>query len=474
MILDLENPDTPDRFDADVCILGTGAAGITLARRLAGTGLDVVILEAGGMMFERESHEVYDGTSTGMNYAIDLSRLRYFGGSTNHWSGWCGPLDAEDFEPRPWVPTPGWPISKGELDPYYRDACAFLELGPYVFDRRVAEPPAPSYTPRGAAFFETFQRRQCPNLRLGYVHRGAIEATDNVRVVIHANALPIEADGRVVREVRMSTMAGRMASVRAGAFVVACGGMENTRLLLASRNLANSSGLVGLGFMDHVFSMFAGLVIPIAEFEERERFRSRLGLPPLVSLKISFEAQREMGLLSCSVGADPNAVPERQKNQGPPGAGTMYPIFVVGEQPALSHSRIGLDPAKKDRFGVPRIVVHRQVDDLTQRTIREAVLRYGAMLTRMGIGRVFIPTTRTELEWPFWVWPAFHPSGTTRMSDDPKAGVVNRDGRTHDVENLYLAGSSVFPAIGHINPTMTIVALAFRLADHLRDSIGKR
>lgn len=474
MILDLENPDTPDRFDADVCIIGTGAAGISMAMRLAGSGLDVVILEAGGMMFEEESHEIYNGQATGMNYAIELSRMRYFGGSTNHWSGWCGPLDVEDFQPRPWVPTPGWPITRRVLDPYYREACEFLELGTYVFDRRPAEPPAPSFTPRGAPFFEAYSIRQCPNLRLGYVHREAIEAMGHVRVVIHANVQPIEADGRLVREVKASTMAGRLATVRAKVFVVACGGLENTRVLLASGNLANSSGLVGVGFMDHIFSMFAGLVIPIPEFADRERFRDRLGLPRLVSLKISFEAQREMGLLSCSVGADPNAVPDRQKNQGPAGAGTMYPIFIHGEQPALPESRVGLDPAAKDRFGIPRIVVHRRVDDLTQNTVREILLRYGAMLTRMGIGRVFIPTMRTELEWPFWVWPAFHPSGTTRMSDDPRTGVVNRDGRAHDIENLYIAGSSVFPAIGHMNPTMTIVAMAFRLADHLKEVVPRR
>ncbi len=474
MLLDLENPETPLRYDADLCIIGSGAAGITMARRLAGSGLDVLVLEAGGLSFEPASQDIYNGVTRAVNYPIVGSRLRYFGGTTNHWAGWCGMLRPVDFTRRAWIPHSGWPITFSDLEPYYAKACEFLELGEFDFERYTGKTPAASVTPRGVDFFDSFNIRPTPSPRLGITQKALLAGAANVRVLLHANVLPISTEGGLVREITVSTMQDRTATVRAKAYVIACGGLENPRLLLASDNLANSSGAVGRYFMDHMFSTFAGVIVPPPDLEDPARYAEHLGLPQFVGFRISAQAQEELGLLACSLGVDPTPIPDSLKPPGPRGTRIAFPILLHGENTPNPESRITLTPEFRDRFGVPRISLRWLVDDLTQHTVQETVLRYAAMMTRAGLGRAYVPPEKSELDWPFGLYPPCHPAGTTRMSDDPKAGVVNRDCRTHDVPNLYVVGGSVFPTNGHMNPTMTIIALSFRLADHFLSTLKSR
>lgn len=473
MLLDLANQDSPSRYEADLCIIGSGAAGITLATRLAGSGVDVLVVEGGGIDFEPASQAIYEGNPTAVYYPIVGSRLRRFGGTTNHWEGWCGMLRPFDFTQRAWIPGSGWPIRYSDVEPYYRLACSFLKLGEFDFEKYTGKPPASARTPKGADFFESFNIRPTPVPRLAQTQRQALEAASNVRVLLHASVLPIHADNGEIRELAVSTLDGKQATVRAKAFVLACGGLENSRILLASGNLANSSGMVGRCFMDHMFSTFAAVIVPPPGLEDGTEFFSRLNTPPLVGLAISEEAQAELGLLTCSIGVMPSPIPDSLKPPGPRGVQTAYPIMIHGECAPNPESRITLSPDQKDRFGVPRISLNWIVNDLTQRTVRETVLHYTAMLTRAGLGRAYVPPIKSELDWPFGLYPPCHPAGTTRMSDDPRHGVVNQDLRTHDIRNFYICSGSVFPTVGHMNPTMTIVALAYRLADHLKSVLGK-
>ncbi len=474
MLLDLENPDIPRQLDADLCIIGSGAAGIAMARRLMGTGVDVLVLEAGGLAYDTDSQQIYNGMVKGVGYPVASSRLRFFGGTTNHWEGWCGMLRPVDFTARSWVPGSGWPITFDTLEPYYRSACQFLELGPFDFDTRVGKPPAKSTTPRGAPYFDSFNIRPSPVPRLAITHKEPLTKAPNIRILLHANVLPIAAEAGAVRQITVSTLDHRTATVRAKAFVLACGGLENARLLLASGNLANSSDRLGRCFMDHMFSTFAGVVVPPPDLEEPVAYAGRLGLPPFVGLRTSPAAQEELGLLACSVGVNPAPIPDSLKPPGPRGIRTAFPILIHGECTARAESRITLTPEFKDRFGVPRLALNWVVDDLTQRSVRETVLRYAAMLTRAGLGRTYVPPEKSELDWPFALYPPCHPAGTTRMSADPGQGVVDANCRTHDISNLYVVGGSVFPTIGHMNPTMTIIAMAFRLADHLQSVLATR
>ncbi len=125
------------RIGCDVCIIGGGAAGITLAAELDGSGLDVVLLESGGEVQEADTPRLYQGSLTGARqFPLHESRLRFLGGTTNHWAGWCRPIDSLNFEDRPWVPHSGWPIGRKDLDPYYVRAHEVCDLGPYDYGER--------------------------------------------------------------------------------------------------------------------------------------------------------------------------------------------------------------------------------------------------------------------------------------------------------------------------------------------------
>ncbi len=124
MIEDLRKLPPDSTITADVCLIGAGAAGITIARELAGSALRVCLVEGGGTQYEyQESQELYAGDSVGAPVGLVAGRLRFLGGTTNHWSGRCAPLDELDFQRRDWIPYSGWPIDRSELDPYYARAC---------------------------------------------------------------------------------------------------------------------------------------------------------------------------------------------------------------------------------------------------------------------------------------------------------------------------------------------------------------
>ena len=130
MIADATDTDR-SRFDQtfDVCVIGAGPAGITIARKLAAAGATVALMEAGGLELTEKSQDVYRGENLGQDYFDhDVSRLRYFGGTSNHWAGWSRALDAFDFAPKPFIPLSGWPISRIDLDPYRTDADHILDI----------------------------------------------------------------------------------------------------------------------------------------------------------------------------------------------------------------------------------------------------------------------------------------------------------------------------------------------------------
>ena len=139
MITDFRTLSGSRDLEADLCIVGAGAAGITIAREHAGTSTKVLLLEAGGIEFEDDVQALYDGEEVGDVTPRDVlySRLRFFGGTTNHWAGCCAPLNPIDFMKRPWVKHSGWPIGRAELDPYYARAHEVCELGPFVYDDRL-------------------------------------------------------------------------------------------------------------------------------------------------------------------------------------------------------------------------------------------------------------------------------------------------------------------------------------------------
>lgn len=143
MLRDARELDDGQLLNCDLCIVGGGAAGITIARALADGKVKVCVLESGGLEFEEPVQNLYQGANVGLPYFdLDVCRLRFLGGSTNHWAGRCRPLDELDFEARPWLPHSGWPFTKAELDPYYREAQKICQLGAYDYTRGPGSTPA--------------------------------------------------------------------------------------------------------------------------------------------------------------------------------------------------------------------------------------------------------------------------------------------------------------------------------------------
>src|SRR5918994_4397876 len=224
-------------LECDLCIVGGGAAGITIARAFAGAKLEVCLLESGGLEYEEEVQDLYRGANIGLPYfELDISRLRFFGGATNHWAGRCRPLDELDFEHRPWVPLSGWPFGRAELEPYYREAQKICELGAYDYTPGPWLNPGQEALPFDPAKVVSRVWQFSPPTLFGEVYGGELEAAENILLLLHASVVNIAANeaGSEVQGLQVATLAGKRLGVRARAYVLACGGLENPRLLLAS------------------------------------------------------------------------------------------------------------------------------------------------------------------------------------------------------------------------------------------------
>jgi choline dehydrogenase-like flavoprotein len=477
----------------DLCIVGAGAAGLTIAQSLAGSSQQVILLESGGLKPDRETQTLYTGRVQGSGQApLHASRLRFFGGTTNHWEGICGTLDAIDFETRPWVPDSGWPITRETLDPFYRRAQKLCELGPYDYGRdtwgRYAETPQ-AFAAAGA---EVALTQHSPPTRFGERYRSAIQRAHNVQALLHANVLTLvtgENLGRVER-VDVATLDGRRFSVAARRFVVACGAVENARLLLLS-NAAQPEGLgnlhdrVGRYFLDHPRLRPAGVVHwantgarRLAEAIRKNDVKATLAVHLGVAiqererlLQTGFFTSASRGLAETQDLDDRDAaiLTWLQRLAGDDDPASLSICWLRSEQAPRPESRVRLGK-ETDTLGQRRVVLEWRLGELDRHTHETAARLYAEIFTRAGAGRVRLAPDVLETPADPWqrVTSDWHQMGTTRMAANERAGVVDRDCRVFGVENLYLAGSSVFPTGGWMNPTLTLVALALRLADHLR------
>lgn len=529
MLIDLaKEPDAAGAEESDFCIIGSGAAGLTLARRLMEQGHTVTLLESGGLDFEQETQDLYRGANVGMPYYdLDQSRLRFFGGTVAIWGGRCALLDPIDFRRREWVPHSGWPITRDDLIPFYKSAHATLELGEFRYDEdvwRALGVPDPGLDPDRIdvalwRFDEVMERFAAGRAR-------DLFDAPNIRVLLHANAVKLQAkaDGGQIEHIEVQPLVGPVLKVRARQYVLACGAIENSRLLLASndvepKGIGNSSDQVGRFFMEHPAGRIARVDTP-QPFEMWSTFRKRFvrnGPPLAPALRLGDATQeREQalnGIVTLKLQRDPKLGPtisnklyqNIKHSMNPTRSGraldhiyrgvrawlqahvrdtiarakakagkTSIYLITRGEQAPNPDSRVLLSN-ERDTLGNPRADLQWKLGELDKHSQRVLVRTFDAELRRMGKG------SATPSDWladPDPQWPIdptvgnhplanYHQMGGTRMSNDPGSGVVDSDCRVHGYGNLYVAGSSVFPTGGWANPTLTIIAMALRLADHL-------
>jgi choline dehydrogenase-like flavoprotein len=507
--MQLDARKLPDgaRLEADVCVIGAGPAGTSLARALAGLDLDVLVLESGGPRPDERVQELNEGTVIGAAYAgLRETRQRGTGGTARIWntpvSGEPGakyvPLDDCDFEERAGVPFSGWPFDRAELEPFYRRAQAICGLGPSTYraeDWSDAIRPTLALTgdhlTTAIYQFGTARRFIDGNLQ-------EIRGADNIRLCHHATVCALETDGsgRRVSAAKVACLNGRRLHIRANTFVLAAGAIENARILLVSGGNpqdahGNRHGWVGRCFMEHPRDFALTLLPRSPDLFAATRFydmhrapdgtfiggrialrhptirteqlpnasvtllpRLKPGSPRAGPAALLLDELRRLGRRRAGEGYGWSAIRE-------PGAVLgSFQLIVNVEQRPHPENRVALG-AGRDSLGVPRVELHwrwRDDEQAQLERLRSLIVRE---LEESRLGQVRLRAGQRPDP------NAHHHAGTTRMHADPRSGVVDADGRVHGMDNLYVTGASVFPTAGCANPTLTIVALALRLADHL-------
>ena len=539
MFTDARSLPAGSTLQADICIVGAGVAGISIAREFIGRSEKVVLLEGGGLEFTKSLRNLptvlrrhflgEQALTRGRNageayYPLRFTRVRAFGGSSRAWHERRGvharPLDAIDFETRDGLPEHGWPIDRAQLIPYYERAQEVCGLGPFAYEAKTWETqgygaPLPLNPELVESVIFKFGRRSKFDR-----YEDDFARAENVNLVLHATAVNLADEGGCVQRIDCATLTGNRFRVQARTFVVAAGAIETARLLLASRDsqsagIGNNRDLVGRCFMEHPDAA-VGYLIPHPELD-RSAFRLYQHQPAGENLtveamfKLSDATLRKERLLNSVLRLQPTyqsgmtaavrsaQVVRRSVHFGIPTPGLakhalrsvlgapqiirhyatwrsgrpseVYGIDVMAEQTPSTSSRVRL-ARRRDRLGVPTTILDWQLTHLDWDSIRRTVEIFGHAVREAGVGTVI--STLEGKDYPPVVYGNWHHLGTTRMHCDPAHGVVNENCRVHEMTNLYIAGGSVFPTGGYANPSLTIVALSLRLADHLKSASNRR
>lgn len=517
MLVDARTIPQDTIIDTDVCIVGAGAAGITLALEFIDAPFRVCLLESGGLEFDEQIQSLNQGVSVGNRMSrLDESRLRFFGGTTNHWGGRCRPLDPDDFERRPWVPYSGWPLTRAELDPFYERAHNVLELGPYDYEYASWADTMPEFfrLPFIGDRLAVGIWQLSPPTRFGKVYRTRLNGAPNIETYLFANVVDIETEDTVdaVTGVRVACLEANEFSVRAKYFILAMGCIETARILLLSNKvqragLGNTYDLVGKYFMDHPLWKPAHIILPEAS-DIMQRPMSLLASGARSRLILSQRVVAEERIVKFMANIFPNdySIPATEgykslkrltqdimKGDIPDnflddlgnvvgdidgvftrvyrryfGESDLLKISVRMEQAPNPDSRITLTN-ERDALGLHQVRVDWRLTDLDEHSLRRALQILGEEIGRSAMGRLRLDDSVLGAD--SGVSPplsSHHHSGATRMSATPRSGVVDPDCRVHGISNLYIASGAVFPTMGIANPTLTIVALALRLADRIK------
>jgi choline dehydrogenase-like flavoprotein len=542
MIIDARTLPAGKIIHTDVCIIGAGVAGITVAREFIGKDIEVCLLESGGLEPDRVTQSLYWGENVGLPYyELDTARACAFGGSSHRWSVDLGdnsigvrlrPLDAVDFEKREWIAFSGWPFDKSHLDPFYERAHSVCRIGPYTYEvedweDRDKAPKLPLVSERvKTAIFQFGTRHPFFN-----DYREEIGMARNITTYIFANAVEIDTreTARAVSCINFACVEGNRFKVSAKIFILALGGIDTPRLLLLSNRyqscgVGNQNDLVGRFFMEHLH-FYSGFYLPARRDTYSEtalyRIHKTKYVPIMAKLTLSKDTLRKERMANYCVAILPRLLSDDVLLNGNESEGVrsfriLRAAVNNGELPAdfTNHLKnmvtdiggVALAIRRKTLRGCQNIIQKRQkvivyrLDQMTEQipnpdsrvTLSEECDALGRQRVKLnwklspldirsvmraqeimdeevraaGLGRLRIEL-RDENNLPL-IKGGWHHMGTTRMHTDPRKGVVDENCRVHDISNLFIAGPSLFPTGGYANPVLTIVALALRLADHIK------
>ncbi len=537
MIIDGSTLPSESEKEHDLCIVGSGIAGMLLAIELAETCKDICMIESGAWKPDDDTQALYNVNNVGFPIRKHYqSRIRYFGGSCNIWAGRAMIYNEIDLTPRPWLESCCWPFQFSELDRYYAAATRYLKLPSY--DKLKPETWQVNLSDFEASIFQSANFKTNVSLfakapaRFGYKTKyyKKVSNSSSITLYINSNVVNLqlnEARSRVVR-LNVACLNGVRYTVKAKTVVLACGGLENTRILLASDKqipggIGNQNGLLGRFYMDHPRAVFGRI-----KMTRKVKLDHFLGMPVTggkmqLGIGLSDKIQAEEGLLNNYLSIEPCysigsmelyesfvKLMKRLLRKGYSGkrfdfknqeiAEVPEMIYLLTPKELLPHfmyytyykysrlaknvvakltalsivsyseqepniaSRVYLDH-ERDKLGMPKLVLDWKLSNRSLRSSLRLMHLLDEHFRRYKAGQVEEDITKIK-ELPYT--DASHHLGTTRMSVDSKTGVVDANCRVHGIDNLYIAGSSVFPTAGHANPTLTIAAMSLRLADFLK------
>lgn len=545
-MIDARTLDDGEILAADICIVGAGAAGISMALEFADSGLNILLLESGGTKSEKKTQQLYAGTVVDehLHSPPDRYRQRRFGGSSTIWGGRCVPFDHIDFPYRPYIQDSGWPIDYETLLPYYYRASSLCETGRFAYTAEEAFPTELRPMIKGfrSAHFSsnTMERFSAPT-DFGIRYSEQLRAASNIRLLLHANltALHLNPDGTTVNRATVKTLTGKTFRVTADTFVLATGGLEVARLLLANNDvhktgIGNKHDLVGRYYMCHIAGTVGSLKVVDSDTVWHDYDVSDEGVYCRRRLALTSQAQRlfQIGNFVARLHHPRITDPSHQTGSlsflylakafiryeygkrlhGDESAdlklwlrharnvivdcvdtisfllhwfrhhtlakrkfpsiivkpkGQCYSIDFHAEQLPNRDSRVTLGD-ECDELGSPRLKIDWRYLSADVETVRRAMALLANDLQSSGVGTLDYDASALEAEITRYGAYGGHHIGTTRMGDNPLSSVVDPDCRVHDVDNLFIASSSVFATSSQANPTLTIVAMALRLADHLK------
>lgn len=548
-LIDARRLPPDETLSADLCIIGGGPVGLTLAHALIGAGLKILLVESGGAARDRQVDALSGGETSGDRYApLTLYRRRMLGGASTIWGGRLVPYDPLDFTARPHVPDSGWPFAATELAPWYALATDLADAGPADFDAETALPDA-------APLIEGFrsdvlltrgmERFSLPTdfwKKLG----PALKRAKGIDILTHATCTHLAVAGNTIGTALFQTLGGGRFRIRAARYVLAAGGIETYRLLAASNDvqtcgIGNTHDVLGRYFMSHVEGTLASLRLfdpqrPIhwgfdrlpggiyarrrlslaAGIQRRHRllntvlrlhhapatdpahghavlstmFLAKSFVLPEYRRKITM-VERDAATMASGVGfwlkharniaTDAPGLAgflgqwiwrrhlsrRRIPHVVLPGKTGLYPLDFNAEQVPHRDSRLCL-AGTRDHLGVPFARVDWRMTEADVRSIALTHRLMAAELEAAGIGTIDLgrdPEARIRAQ---AVPIGGHHIGAARMSADPRKGVVDAGLRVHGVPNLHVVSTAVLPTSSHANPTLTVLALALRLAHGLR------
>ena len=525
MIIDSLSLDKNTTITCEVCIIGGGVAGITLAKELHKRFDDITLIESGGEAYTQEAQSLYAPETIPELYPNPImSRLRFLGGSSNHWENSTNPLDPIDFEKRDWVPNSGWPINYEDLAIYYPKAEDYCSVGSdgyklkYWLNKLNEKDPFS----KSLDIESMITKSSVTPTRFYEKYKDELKNSTTLTIYKNANLTNISYDSESgnVQSIIFHSNPETKHLVTAKVFVMCLGGIENARLMLEFNDkynnaLGNQYDNVGRYFMDHPVIRGAHLYpckksyynlykafylqnnvvhgnVKLREstlyknninnmripFFEMDRYELSHGISSAHILSNSaqeLEAPDYFGKHLMNIVKDIDLVAESVSRKA--FNTTMfddsdefggYQIQAMIEQTPDRNNRITLGE-KKDPYNIRRININWKVSEEDKRSSWKALDVLAREVGKLSIGRLRVLKERESRVWASQLGFGHHHIGTTRMANSPKQGVVNANLKVFGSNNLYLGGSSVFPTGGHVPPTLTLVALSIRLANHIAD-----